>query len=83
MTRAEFEREIFGDTAPRTEIDYDHHRRLAARERRAAIAAFPGQVVAAAAFLWQAMPRLRAGFMSLRPHVARHKDLWPEDRGSA
>lgn len=83
MTRAEFERDIFGDTAPRTEIDYDYHRRLAASERRAAIAAFPGHVLAAAAFLWAAMSRLGPRFMSLRPHVDRHQDLWPEDRGSA
>jgi len=72
MTRAEFEREIFGDTAPRTEIDYDHHRRLAASERRAAIDAFPGQVRTAAAFLWSALPRLLPGFVPIRPHVARH-----------
>jgi len=80
MTRAEFEREIFGDTAPRTQIDYDYHGRLAVSERQAAIAAFPGQVWTAAAFLWSALPRLRPGFVRLRPHVARHQDLWPEDR---
>jgi hypothetical protein len=83
MTRSEFEREIFGDTAPRTEIDYDYHRRLAARERRAAIAAFPRQVMAAVAILWAAMSRLRRGFVPLRPNVARHQDLWPDDPGRA
>ncbi|MCX7302738.1 MAG: hypothetical protein NTV73_00150 [Hyphomicrobiales bacterium] len=83
MTRAEFEREIFGDTSPRTEIDYAYHRRLAAHERRVAIAAFPGQARSAIAFLWEAMSRLRPGFVPLRPNVPRHQDLWHQDPGSA
>jgi hypothetical protein len=65
MTRAEFDRQIFGNTAPRTEIDYDHYRREAARERRAAVASFPGQVGRRIGSAWRALSRLRHGFMRL------------------
>jgi hypothetical protein len=65
MTRSEFDRQIFGDTTPHTEIDYDYHRRVAARERRAAIVSFPGQVARRIGSAWRALSRLRHGFMRL------------------
>lgn len=44
MTRKAFERDVFGDTAPRTRIDWSHQYDMAAAERRVAIARFPGRV---------------------------------------
>jgi hypothetical protein len=59
MTRPEFEREIFGDTGPRTEIDYDYWRHQAARERRAAIASLPGRIRRMFGRVWAALSLLR------------------------
>jgi hypothetical protein len=81
MERWEFDRQIFGDTAPPTEIDYNFHRHRATMERRAAIAAFPGRVLAAVRHVWSASSRLRPKFMRMRTNAARHKNLWPEDAG--
>ena len=83
MECPEFDRKLFGDTAPPTGIDYDYYRHRAAQERRAAIAAFPGQVRLAFRHAWSALSRLRLKFMRMRDNAARHKNLWPEDAGNA
>lgn len=44
MSRKAFEREIFGDTQPRTTIDWSHRYEMAQAERRIAIARFPGRL---------------------------------------
>jgi hypothetical protein len=80
MDRREFDRQLFGDTAPLTEIDYDFHRHRATMERRAAIAAFPGQVAAMFIRARSALARLGGSFMRIRWHAPRHQNLRAEDR---
>lgn len=82
MERPEFDRKLFGDAAPPTGIEYDYYRYRAAMERRAAIAAFRGQVRAACRHAWSALSRLRLKFMRMRDNAARHKNLWPENAGN-
>jgi hypothetical protein len=62
MKQHEFDRQVFGDTAPSTEIDYDFYRRRAVVERHAAIAAFPGRVRAA-------VHGALVGFVSTPPEI--------------
>lgn len=83
MKRPEFDRKLFGDTAPPTAIDYDYYQHRAGMERRQAIAAFPGQVRSAVHNAWSALSRLRQKFMRMRGNAARHKDLWAEDAGDS
>lgn len=83
MEHRELDRRISHDTALPAKIDYDFHRHRATMERRAAIAAFPGQVRAALGRSWPALSRLRQKFMRMRDNAARHQNLWPEDAGNA
>jgi hypothetical protein len=83
MKQHEFDRQVFGDTAPPTEIDYDFYRCQAVAERHAAMAAFPGRAWATVHGALRALPRLRRKFVPMRANAARHQNLWPEDAGNA
>lgn len=70
MTRHEFDRQVFGDTAPPTEIDYDFYRREAARLRRAATARILRRSGRAILCMPAASSRLFRYFMRPRAHGA-------------
>lgn len=79
MTRHEFDRQVFGDTAPPTEIDYDFYRREAVRLRRGAMARILRRAGSLILCLPTASSRLFHHFVRPRAHDARHQDMRPQD----